>query len=87
MDVQMPEMDGFTATLAIRERERGTGRHIPVVAMTAHAMRGDEARCIEAGMDTYLAKPIQLERLIEALNRVAPELRPADPTPRIPVST
>jgi CheY-like chemotaxis protein len=86
MDVQMPEMDGFTATMAIRDRERGTGRHIPIVAMTAHAMRGDEARCLESGMDTYLAKPIQLDRLIEALNRVAPEPRSAEPTPRLPVS-
>jgi CheY-like chemotaxis protein len=86
MDVQMPEMDGFAATAAIRDRERGTSRHIPIVAMTAHAMRGDEARCLEAGMDTYLAKPIQLDRLIEALNCAAPEARPASPASRLPVS-
>jgi signal transduction histidine kinase/ligand-binding sensor domain-containing protein/ActR/RegA family two-component response regulator len=73
MDVQMPEMDGFDATMAIRERERMTGCHVPIVAMTAHAMRGDEARCLEAGMDTYLAKPINVDRLLEALKRVAPD--------------
>jgi CheY-like chemotaxis protein len=75
MDVQMPEMDGFAATAAIRERERATGGRIPIIAMTAHAMRGDEARCIEAGMDTYLSKPIQVDRLLEALSRLTPEPR------------
>jgi CheY-like chemotaxis protein len=73
MDVQMPEMDGFAATAAIREREQATGRRIPIIAMTAHAMRGDEARCLEAGMDTYLSKPIQVDRLVEALSRIQPE--------------
>ncbi len=70
MDVQMPEMDGFQATAAIRERERSTGEHIPIIAMTAHAMRGDEARCLDAGMDSYLSKPIHVERLVEALGRI-----------------
>ena len=73
MDVQMPEMDGFDATVAIRQRERMTGCHVLIIAMTAHAMQGDEARCLEAGMDTYLAKPINLDKLIEALNRVVPD--------------
>jgi CheY-like chemotaxis protein len=59
MDIQMPEMDGFEATAAIRQSERGTGRHQPIVAMTAHAMKGDDQRCVDAGMDGYLAKPIR----------------------------
>jgi CheY-like chemotaxis protein len=59
MDVQMPEMDGLEATATIREAETGTGRHLPIFAMTAHAMKGDEERCRMAGMDGYLPKPIR----------------------------
>ena len=59
MDIQMPEMDGLEATQAIRIRERKRGGHIPIVAMTAHAMKGDRERCLEAGMDGYVAKPIR----------------------------
>jgi len=58
MDVQMPEMDGLRAAARIRERELGTGAHIPIIAVTAHAMKGDRERCLSTGMDGYIAKPI-----------------------------
>ena len=70
MDVQMPEMDGFEATAAIREVERFKGGHTPVVAMTAHAMAEDRQRCLEAGMDAYLSKPIQAQAVFEAIDKV-----------------
>ena len=69
MDVQMPEMDGLEATHRIREWEQDTGRHIPIIAMTAHAMQGDRERCLEAGMDDYLTKPLQPKVLFSALER------------------
>ena len=72
MDVQMPEMDGLTATTRIREQEKQTDRHVPIIAMTAHAMRGDRERCIEAGMDDYVSKPISASTLLEAIYRVVP---------------
>jgi two-component system, sensor histidine kinase len=71
MDVQMPEMNGFEATAAIRRSERGTNRHVPVIAMTAHAMKGDREQCLEAGMDAYLTKPIRVQELLEALESIA----------------
>jgi PAS domain S-box-containing protein len=67
MDIQMPGMDGFEATSAIREKERATGTHIPIVAMTAHAMKGDRERCLEAGMDRYVSKPIRAGEMIETI--------------------
>ncbi|SPF54840.1 PAS domain S-box (fragment) [Candidatus Sulfopaludibacter sp. SbA4] len=71
MDVQMPEMGGFEATSAIRRQEEGSGRHIPIVAVTAHAMKGDRERCLAAGMDGYLAKPVQRDELRETIQQLA----------------
>jgi two-component system, sensor histidine kinase and response regulator len=70
MDVQMPEMNGFEATRAIRERERDRGIHVPIVAMTAHAMRGDRERCLEAGMDGYVSKPMNGDELFRAIDEL-----------------
>jgi PAS domain S-box-containing protein len=70
MDVQMPEMDGREATIAIRERERTTGGHVPIVAVTASAMKGDRERCLESGMNGYITKPIKYESLIEEVERI-----------------
>jgi CheY-like chemotaxis protein/HPt (histidine-containing phosphotransfer) domain-containing protein len=72
MDVQMPEMGGFEATARLREREKSTGQHVPVIAMTAHALKGDRERCLEAGMDDYVPKPIQASSLFEAIDRLVP---------------
>ena len=72
MDVQMPEMDGFEAAARIREKERCTTEHIPIVAMTAHAMKGDRERCLAAGMDGYVTKPVQAGDLYQALATFAP---------------
>jgi signal transduction histidine kinase/ActR/RegA family two-component response regulator len=67
MDIQMPDMDGITATIKIRERERGTGKHLPIIAMTAYAMKGDRERCISAGMDGYITKPIRQDTLLATI--------------------
>jgi two-component system, sensor histidine kinase and response regulator len=69
MDVQMPGMDGLECTAIIRGREQMSGRHLPIVAMTAHAMEGDAPRCLAAGMDAYLSKPIQPDELFEIIER------------------
>lgn len=90
MDVQMPEMDGLDATAAIRAREKQTGRHVPIIALTAHAMRGDRERFLAAGMDDFVAKPIRLQQLLETLQRVlaasdGSDPPPAGPSPQEPV--
>jgi two-component system sensor histidine kinase/response regulator len=74
MDVQMPEMDGLEATKAIRNSESGI-RNIPIVAMTAHAMKGDRERCLAAGMDDYVSKPINAEELFNVIEKLADTLR------------
>ena len=71
MDIQMPVMDGFETTAMIRDREKQTGVHIPIIAMTAHAMKGDRERCLEAGMDGYIAKPIRAKDLYKTIETTA----------------
>ena len=71
MDVQMPVMSGFEATAAIRAHEVAKGGHLPIVGLTAHAMKGDMDRCLEAGMDAYLSKPIDIAELTATIERVA----------------
>jgi two-component system, sensor histidine kinase and response regulator len=70
MDVQMPVMNGWQATAAIREREKALGSHLPIIAMTAHAMKEDIDRCEAAGMDGYVSKPFRIEELLKELDRV-----------------
>jgi CheY-like chemotaxis protein len=72
MDIQMPGMDGYEATAAIREMERATGSHAPIVAITAHAMKTDQERCLAAGMDDYISKPIHLNELIQKVEQFSP---------------
>lgn len=67
MDVQMPEMDGLEATVAIREKEKSTGGHIPIIAMTAHSLVGDDEVCLAAGMDGYVSKPIRTTQLFSVM--------------------
>ncbi len=79
MDVQMPVMNGYAATQAIRSAERNTGRRIPIVALTAHAMKGDREICLEAGMDDYLGKPIHPMELTAVIERLCRLSRMATP--------
>jgi CheY-like chemotaxis protein len=67
MDLQMPELDGFATTAAIRAGEEKTGKHVPIVAMTANAMKGDREKCLASGMDGYISKPIQVPELFKVL--------------------
>ncbi len=92
MDVQMPEMDGFETTEQIRRLEAKTGRHTPIVAMTAHAMTGDRERCLAGGMDDYISKPIQPQAIVDAIERLLADkplvssvvLTPTSPPPPSP---
>jgi len=81
MDVQMPEMGGFEATDAIRRHERTAGGHTPIVAMTAHAMAGDRERCLDAGMDAYVSKPIRAEELLGTIDRIGGQSAGEQPGP------
>jgi len=81
MDVQMPILDGFQATTVIRRREEGTRSHVPIIALTAHAMAGDREKCLAAGMDAYLAKPIRPRQLVALIESVA-DLKPPQPPNR-----
>jgi signal transduction histidine kinase/DNA-binding response OmpR family regulator/HPt (histidine-containing phosphotransfer) domain-containing protein len=78
MDIQMPVMDGYAATAAIRQRELGSPRHLPIIAMTAHAMAGDRERCLKAGMDAYVAKPFRPHELFRAVEESGQSLPAKD---------
>ena len=70
MDVQMPEMDGLTATATLRAEEKATGAHMPIIGVTAHATADDRDRCLRAGMDAYVSKPYRAEKLFDAIDRL-----------------
>jgi two-component system sensor histidine kinase/response regulator len=85
MDVQMPEMDGIETTGRIRTLELGRSRRLPIIAMTAHAMKGDRERCLESGMDGYVSKPIQTDELFGAIAALVPKAAAAPPSGRLAV--
>lgn len=74
MDIEMPEMNGFETTKAIRNAEELSGAHIPIIAMTAHAMTGDRERCLDAGMDGYVSKPVDSEELFSTIDKFTQDL-------------
>ena len=87
--MQMPEMDGFAAMSQIRQDELLTGRHLPIIALTAHSMKGDQERCLAAGADKYVPKPIQIEELLSAIELFLVDgtgFEPATPALRTPCS-
>jgi CheY-like chemotaxis protein len=87
MDCQMPEMDGFEATVAIRRQNQQDGMHTPIIAVTAHAMKGDRERCLAAGMDDYVTKPIRPDILKKVLEQWLPPIpAPSASTPALPPS-
>ena len=79
MDIQMPEMDGLEASMAIRQGEKASGKHLPIIAMTANAMIGDRERCLQSGMDDYVAKPLSVKNLFAAIETLVnnPDARDA----------
>ena len=81
MDVQMPEMDGFEATATIRVQEQETGKHVKIIAMTAYAMHGDKERCMLAGMDGYITKPINPQQLHQLLADISASAAEAEAIP------
>jgi HPt (histidine-containing phosphotransfer) domain-containing protein len=84
MDIQMKDMDGLEATRRVREREAGTGRHTPVIAMTARAMKEDRDLCLASGMDGFVSKPIRDADLLRAIHEVAPKTTTARERPAVP---
>jgi len=86
MDIQMPVMDGYAAAAAIRRKEKETGAHLPIIALTAHALRSDRDRCLKAGMDSYACKPIVAEKLFEVIESAIKPAPTAPPTPAPAIS-
>ena len=84
MDIQMPEMDGFEATIAIRQKEKSTGLHIPIIAMTAHALKGDQDRCLAVGMDGYVSKPIRTAEMFALIEKLTAEHKNLKPAATLP---
>ena len=81
MDVQMPDMDGLEATALIREWENSRGRRTPIIALTAHSMKGDRERCLAAGMDGYVTKPFDADKLFEVVESTARQQAQESPAP------
>jgi CheY-like chemotaxis protein len=86
MDIQMPEMDGFEATRRIREAETACDKHTPIIAMTAHAMKGDRERCLAAGMDNYITKPLHKAEFLNLVQTATPTSLGVASLPLQPIS-